>query len=241
MSYIGKTPTPAPLTSSDISDGIIITDKLANNAVVTSKITDGTIATEDVANDAVTLAKMASGTDGNIISYDTSGNPVAVATGSSGQVLTSAGAGAIPSFQAAAGGVNTPAFFAYQTTSQSISNGSNVKITFNTELYDTDNKFASSRFTPTVAGTYVISAQVRTNSMSNSISCELILYKNGSVYAKSKDFAFDGDIPTWKMVHHVVMDTDDYVEIYFYNGDNGAVGSNNADKFCNFGAFKLIT
>ena len=57
-----------------------------------------------VPDDAVTLAKMASGTDGNLISYDTSGNPVAVATGSSGQVLTSAGAGAVPSFQAAAGG-----------------------------------------------------------------------------------------------------------------------------------------
>ena len=104
MSYIGKTPTPVPLTSSDISDGIIITDKLANNAVVTSKITDGTIATADVANDAVTLAKMASGTDGNIISYDTSGNPVAVATGSAGQVLTSAGTGAPPTFAAAAAG-----------------------------------------------------------------------------------------------------------------------------------------
>ena len=57
-----------------------------------------------VPDNAITLAKMASGTDGNIISYDTSGNPVAVATGSSGQVLTSAGAGAVPSFQAAAGG-----------------------------------------------------------------------------------------------------------------------------------------
>jgi hypothetical protein len=57
-----------------------------------------------VADNAITLAKMASGTDGNIISYDTSGNPVAVATGSSGQVLTSAGAGAVPSFQAAAAG-----------------------------------------------------------------------------------------------------------------------------------------
>jgi len=49
-------------------------------------------------DDTVTLSKMAPGTDGNIISYDTSGNPVAVATGSSGQVLTSAGAGAIPTF-----------------------------------------------------------------------------------------------------------------------------------------------
>ena len=57
--------------------------------------------------DAITLAQMASGTDGNIISYDTSGNPVAVATGTSGQVLTSAGAGAVPTFSdAAAGGTS---------------------------------------------------------------------------------------------------------------------------------------
>jgi hypothetical protein len=60
--------------------------------------------TATVPDDAITLAKMAPGTDGNIISYDASGNPVAVATGSSGQVLTSAGAGAVPSFQAAAAG-----------------------------------------------------------------------------------------------------------------------------------------
>ena len=57
-----------------------------------------------IPDNAVTLAKMASGTDGNIISYDASGNPVAVATGNAGQVLTSAGAGAPPTFAAAAGG-----------------------------------------------------------------------------------------------------------------------------------------
>ena len=60
MSYIGKTPAAAALTSSDISDGIIITDKLAANAVVTSKITDGTIATVDIANSAITNAKVSS-------------------------------------------------------------------------------------------------------------------------------------------------------------------------------------
>ena len=58
-----------------------------------------TFATATVPDNAITLAKMASGTDGNIISYDTSGNPVAVATGSDGQVLTSAGAGAVPTFE----------------------------------------------------------------------------------------------------------------------------------------------
>ena len=60
---------------------------------------DATVSTAKIVDNAVTLAKMASGTDGNIISYDTSGNPVAVATGNDGQVLTSAGAGAVPTFE----------------------------------------------------------------------------------------------------------------------------------------------
>ena len=50
----------------------------------------------------VTLAKMAGGTDGNLISYDANGDPVAVATGNAGQILTSAGAGAPPTFADAA-------------------------------------------------------------------------------------------------------------------------------------------
>ena len=69
----------------------------ASSGAITIK--DLGIATGEIQDDAITLGKMAPGTDGNIISYDTSGNPVAVATGSSGQVLTSAGAGAVPSFQ----------------------------------------------------------------------------------------------------------------------------------------------
>jgi len=46
----------------------------------------------------------AGGTDGNIISFDASGNPVAVATGNDGQVLTSSGAGAVCAFEDAGGG-----------------------------------------------------------------------------------------------------------------------------------------
>ena len=57
------------------------------------------IITPAVTDDAVTLAKMAPGTDGNIISYDASGNPVAIATGNDGQVLTSTGAGSPPAFE----------------------------------------------------------------------------------------------------------------------------------------------
>jgi hypothetical protein len=60
-----------------------------------------------VTDNAITLAKMAAGTDGNLISYDTNGDPVAVATGTATHVLTSNGAGAAPTFQAAAGGAAT--------------------------------------------------------------------------------------------------------------------------------------
>ena len=86
------------------------TARLAVGSANTVLKTDGTdisygqVATAMIADDAVTLAKLAPGTDGNIITYDASGNPAHVATGSSGQVLTSQGAGAAPVFAAAAAG-----------------------------------------------------------------------------------------------------------------------------------------
>jgi len=71
--------------------------------VITPSVTDANITTAKITDNAITLAKMASGTDGNIISYDASGNPVAVATGNDGQVLTSTGAGSPPVFENASG------------------------------------------------------------------------------------------------------------------------------------------
>ena len=65
------------------------------------------ISTDGVKDDAVTLAKQAGGTDGQIITYDASGNPVAVGPGTDGQVLTSTGAGSPPAFEdVPAGGIS---------------------------------------------------------------------------------------------------------------------------------------
>tara|TARA_R110000782_G_scaffold186407_1_gene276569 strand:- start:677 stop:1657 length:981 start_codon:yes stop_codon:yes gene_type:complete len=80
------------------NDASVSADKLSSNAVTTSKILDANITTDKIADNAISLSKMASGTSGNIISY-ASGNPVAIATGTDGQVLTSAGAGAQPAFE----------------------------------------------------------------------------------------------------------------------------------------------
>jgi len=80
MAYIGKQPASVALASSDIADGIISEAKMAN--------------------DAISLTELKAGTDGEIISWDASGNPVAVGVGSDGQVLTSTGAGSPPAFEA---------------------------------------------------------------------------------------------------------------------------------------------
>ena len=53
----------------------------------------------DVPND-IAIAKLADGTDGELITWDASGNIATVAVGTSGQVLLSQGAGAAPVFAA---------------------------------------------------------------------------------------------------------------------------------------------
>jgi len=68
------------------------------------QIASGVLTNAAVADNAITLAKMAHGTDGELITYDATGAPANVAVGTSGQVLTSGGAGVAPTFQTAAGG-----------------------------------------------------------------------------------------------------------------------------------------
>jgi len=73
------------------------------------------VPTASIQDDAVTLAKLAAGTDGELITWDASGDPAAVAVGTATHVLTSNGAGAAPTFQAAGGGAT--AFIASITAS----------------------------------------------------------------------------------------------------------------------------
>ena len=59
MPFIGNQPAKVPLTSADITDGIITSAKIANDAVVTGKIADGTIVNADISStSAITLNKL---------------------------------------------------------------------------------------------------------------------------------------------------------------------------------------
>ena len=57
MAYVGRTPSNAVLTSSDIEDGVVIASKIATDAVETVKVKDLNVSTAKLAADAVTNAK----------------------------------------------------------------------------------------------------------------------------------------------------------------------------------------
>jgi len=59
MSYIGKQPRKAALTSSDIEDGIITAAKIEDGAVVAAEIASNVVTTAKINADAVTAAKIA--------------------------------------------------------------------------------------------------------------------------------------------------------------------------------------
>ncbi len=109
----------APVTSFTVSGSTLtFASNLATGDVIDFVILLGNVLDIGIpSDDSVTLAKMAAGTDGQIITYDASGNPTAVGPGSDGQVLTSTGAGSPPAFEAAAGGAWT--FIQAQTASDS--------------------------------------------------------------------------------------------------------------------------
>jgi len=90
--------------SYSVSGTALTTSTIASPSTMYCIFNGKAMQTVNPPDDSVGLAQLASGTDGNIISFDASGNPVAIATGNDGQVLTSTGAGSPPAFEAAAAG-----------------------------------------------------------------------------------------------------------------------------------------
>lgn len=89
-----------------------------------------------VLGQTIGVAELAAGTDGELITWDASGNPATVSVGTSGQVLTSNGPGAAPSFQDASGGLTAPVDISSQTN---LSAGTNI--TLNGDTLNVDDAF----------------------------------------------------------------------------------------------------
>jgi hypothetical protein len=108
-----------------------------------------------------------------------------------------------------------PAFSAWKSTNQTPSSGSFTKVTFDTEIFDTNSNFASSTFTPSVAGYYQINSCVDCGSAS--ITRALIaIYKNGSSYQYSGPYVIASSTEFGPTISSVVYcnGTTDYIDIY---------------------------
>ena len=119
---------------------------------------------------------------------------------------------------------NTPAFYAYKSSGQTISNNTNTKVTFETELFDSDGKYntSNSRFTPSVAGKYLVTAVVSMTNHPSSKYVGLYPYKNSSqIYSELDVNGTAGDFDTRVTGTFIVdLDADDYLEIFTrHNGD----------------------
>jgi len=108
-----------------------------------------------------------------------------------------------------------PAFRASASALQSLTNQTNTKITLDVELFDTNNNFASSRFTPTVAGYYLIAGQVSTNTTLNNVPLYVQIFKNGSSIGSNVGVGTTSSSTGCHITSLVYMNgSTDYVELY---------------------------
>ena len=149
--------------------------------------------------------------------------------------------------------MNTPAFFAHGSTAtaQSINNNTWTKIAnLTTEKLDTDGTFASSAWTPGVAGYYWVNAAVYLGTLDDQEWGQLQFYtngtddlsQNGTLYSQNiqqVSSASDNYVATPHLSMVMYLDADDYVEIYARHNEGSAV---NADtQFSWFQGFRITT
>ena len=110
-------------------------------------------------------------------------------------------------------GANTiPVFSAYQSSAQTLATATYTKITVDTEEYDTNNNFATSRFTCTVPGYYLFTAGIAVGATRTEILP--VLYKNGSAYRNFGEDTTASGSASGSML--IKLDATDYVEFYAY-------------------------
>jgi hypothetical protein len=135
--------------------------------------------------------------------------------------------------------VGGPAFSAYLNATQSISSSTYTKILFDTEVFDTNNNFASSRFTPTVAGYYQVTAACYVSCGPTYISSRCFLYKNGaSFYSGNWNYNGGNTIGTDSVAIVTGLiycnGSTDYIEAYGYcQGNAGSLAAASSVTYFN--------
>ena len=167
-----------------------------------------------------------------------------------GTITNSAGSGNITIGSGVTLLSNVPAFEAYLSASQTgLTDGANVKLQADTEVFDTGNFYDNStnyRFTPTVAGKYLVYA----NTMQEAAIPGLLIwnttmiYKNGSVYRSIRNRPDNsnnsGELSVYVDAVIELNGSTDYVEIYGSgNTTSGDWEFQELNKTNYFGAYRI--
>ena len=128
-------------------------------------------------------------------------------------------------------GIAGPAFSVYASAAQLISNATETRLTqFDTETFDTANCFSSSRFTPNVAGYYLLTAQVGCSGTATAayIAKNGVTLKGSSAVAPLLSGWGSGANPTSIAYAN---GTTDYFDVYVYQASGGSVNAYTNNSF----------
>jgi hypothetical protein len=175
-----------------------------------------------------------------------------LADGGDNSIITSDGAGSFTassslasSVQSVGGIQNTPAFSVKLSGNQSIANATWTKVTLDTEDYDTDNTFASNKFTVPSgkAGKYCFHYNIGSAAaLDDTERLVGAIYKNGS---KVSEYSTNSNNSPGNNIDNYVNNTitldlsaGDYIELYVYHTEGAAM--NVLSNSCLLQGHKLI-
>jgi len=163
------------------------------------------------------------------ISGDSSGNLVTPGTiTANGTVLSG-------------GGANTPQFSARASSNQTIANNTFTKIVFGAEIFDPQGTFASSRFTPAVAGNYFMTTSIRFANGGTYIPTIQVRLNGTNIYWVGGTKAASAQYMNVSFSFAITMDDNDYVEIFAQQDSGGNLDIHGgSDVGTVFNGFKLI-
>ena len=129
-------------------------------------------------------------------------NTLAMQIGTNGQITVAATA--------------NPAFSAYQNSAQTgIAIYTWTKVTLDTEEFDTNSNFSSSRFTPTIPGYYQFNASLVGQTTTTTYGLYGAFYKNGSGYIYGSDSASTSSVGQVMISAIIYLNgSTDYVELW---------------------------
>ena len=148
-------------------------------------------------------------------------------------------------FVSGIGGDNTPAFAAFQSSGQNIDSGTTTIVTLDTEIFDTDNAFASNKFTVPSGegGKYYVSAAIRADaSWAATGQFNVMVFVGGTtdngLFASYNIAASNGNGGAVSGI--VTLSAGDEITMRLYHNEGGTEGLQ-AGRYCTvFSGYKLI-